>query len=494
MTTATAIAAASRNASGQDLAFTIADHLAGTTFADLDADTVTATKLSILDTVGVTLASSGLTPGVEDYVEVAREFGGTGESPVFGFGDVRLPAPLAAWANGALVHGLDFDDLVRDVGYHPSTPTVPTAFALASRGGQAGPGGRGGQAGPGGRGGPLPGRDLLTAIALGNDLGTRLAATVPSHGAWFGTPVFGGFASAATAAKLLGLDADATRAALGIAFAQAAGTLEMRWSPNSNIASFNGSWPNKAGVMAALLARRGAQGIENAFEGRGGLFATYFPGDYDREQVTADLGRRFRGAEVSFKVWPACGGSHCAIDATLQLFGESGLRADEVDSLTIATTLGTFALTQPIETRRAPATAMDAKFSIPYAIAVAAVRGDVTLDDFRPERLADPAVLAFAQRIDAVDDPSLAIRKAALPARIEVTTTGGQRLEKRVDQPRGVWPHSRLSPEEVVRKFRDCASYARVPVRPEALDAFVDAVLDLENVADASTLALELTR
>jgi 2-methylcitrate dehydratase PrpD len=137
---------------------------------------------------------------------------------------------------------------------------------------------------------------------------------------------------------------------------------------------------------------------------------------------------------------------------------------------------------------------MDAKFSIPYAIAVAAVRGDVTLDDFRPERLADPAVLAFAQRIDAVDDPSLAIRKAALPARIEVTTTGGQRLEKRVDQPRGVWPHSRLSPEEVVRKFRDCASYARVPVRPEALDAFVDAVLDLENVADASTLALELTR
>ena len=476
MTITTARPAEARGDSDRDLAFTIADHLVGTTFADLDEDTVAATKLSILDTVGVTLASSGLTPGVEDYVAVAQEFGGTPESPVLGFGDVRLPAPLAAWANGALVHGLDFDDLVRDVGYHPSTPTVPTALALANHVGG------------------LSGRDLITAVALGNDLGTRLAATVPSHGAWFGTPVFGGFASAATAAKVLGLDSDATRAALGIAFAQAAGTLEMRWSPNSNIASFNGSWPNKAGVMAALLARRGAQGIENTFEGRGGLFATYFGGTYDREQVTADLGRRFRGAEVSFKVWPACGGSHCAIDATLQLFAENELRAQDVDSLVIATTLGTFALTQPIEARRAPTTAMDAKFSIPYSIAVAAVRGDVTLDDFLPERLADPAVLDFAQRIEAVDDPSLAIRKAALPARIEVTTTDGRHLTHRVDQPRGVWPYSRLSPEEVERKFRDCASYARVPIKPEALDAFIGAVLDLENVTDVSTLTTELQR
>jgi len=466
--------ASARSDADRDLAFTIADHLVATTFADLDEDTVTATKLSLLDTVGVTLASSGLTPGVEDYVAVAQEFGGTPQSPVLGFGDVRLPAPLAAWANGALLHGLDFDDLVRDVGYHPSTPTVPTALALS------------------GQAPDLTGRDLITAIALGNDLGTRLAATVPSHGAWFGTPVFGGFASAATAAKLLGLDADATRAALGIAFAQAAGTLEMRWSPNSNIASFNGSWPNKAGVMAALLARRGAQGIENTFEGRGGLFATYFGGEYDREQVTGDLGRRFRGAEVSFKVWPACGGSHCAIDATLQLFDENQLRASEVDSLVIATTLGTFALTQPIEARRAPTTAMDAKFSIPYAIAVAAVRGDVTLADFLPEKLADPEVLAFAQRIDAVDDPSLAIRKAALPARIEVTTSDGRQLVKRVDQPRGVWPHSRLSAEEVVRKFRTCASYARVPISPKALDAFIDAVLDLENLTDLSPLTTEL--
>jgi len=459
-----------------DLSLPIAEHVGRTEFATLDTDTVEATKLSILDTVGVTLASSGLTPGAEDYVGVAEEFGGRPEATVLGFGGLKLPVALAAWANGSLLHGLDFDDLVRDVGYHPSTPTVPTAFAIAE-----------------GTGG-VSGRDLITAVALGNDLGTRLAGSVPSHGSWFGTPIFGGFASAVTASKLWGLDTTATRAALGIAFAQAAGTLEMRWSPDSNIASFNGGWPNKAGVMATMLARRGATGIANAFEGKGGLYATYFKGEYDREAVLDGLGSHFRGSEVSYKVWPACGGSHCAIDATLQLFAQNDVRPSDVERLTIATTLGTFALTQPIEARRAPTTAMDAKFSIPYAIAVAAVRGDVTLADFLPEKLADPEVLAFAQRIDAVDDPSLAIRKAALPARIEVATTDGRAFTTRVDEPKGVWPHSRLSADEVVRKFRNCASYSRTKIDPTALDSFIEAVLSLETLTDVAPLLGDLQK
>jgi 2-methylcitrate dehydratase PrpD len=466
--------------SSSDLSLPIAEHVSRTDFAALDVETVEATKLSILDTVGVTLASSGLTPGAEDYVGVAEEFGGRPDATVVGFGDLKLPTALAAWANGSLLHGLDFDDLVRDVGYHPSTPTVPTALAIAE--------------GTGGISGGISGRDLITAIALGNDLGTRLAGSVPSHGSWFGTPIFGGFASAATASKLWGLDTTATRAALGIAYAQAAGTLEMRWSPDSNIASFNGGWPNKAGVMATMLARRGATGIANAFEGKGGLYATYFKGEYDREAVLGGLGSHFRGSEVSYKVWPACGGSHCAIDATLQLFAQNDVRPEDVAHLTIATTLGTFALTQPIEARRAPTTAMDAKFSIPYAIAVAAVRGDVTLADFLPEKLSDPEVLAFAQKIDAVDDPSLAIRKAALPARIEVATTDGRSFTTRVDEPKGVWPHSRLSTDEVVRKFRTCASYSRTKIDPAALDRFIESVLDLENLADAASLLGDLQK
>jgi 2-methylcitrate dehydratase PrpD len=462
-------------AGGQrDLAYDLSAYVAGAKFADLGEDTVQTTKLSIIDTIGVTLASTGLTPGVDAYVNVAAARGGPAESTAIGFPH-RLAAPTAAWLNGALVHGLDYDDLVRDCGYHPSTPTVPTALALAERS-------------PG-----ISGKDFLLAVAIGNDLGTRIAASVPDPQGWFGTPVFGSFAAAATASKLLGLDENAVHKAFGLAFVRSAGTLEMRWSANSGIASFNGAAPNENGVMAGLLAAAGADGIENVFEGRGGFFSVYFDNKYEREVILDRLGSYFRGSEVSFKVWPACGGSHCAIDATLNLFADNQIDPGSVTELTVATTLGTFALCQPIEVRRRPQTSMDAKFSIPYAVSVAAVRGDVTLDDFLPQNLGREDVLAFAQKVNAVDDPSLAIRKAALPARISVTTSDGKTYEHRTDQPKGVWPYSRLTADEVVAKFIVNASYARNPVSEAAGKSFVDSILGLEDLDDTSTLLEVLT-
>jgi 2-methylcitrate dehydratase PrpD len=463
----------SRTGDDRDLSYRLGAHVAGASYADLDADVVEVTKLSIIDTVGVTLASTGLTPGVDVYVETAVARGGNPESTVIGYGS-RIPATSAAWANGALVHGLDYDDLVRDAGYHPSTPTVPAGLALA-------------ESRPG-----TTGRDLLLAVAIGNDLGVRLASSLETTKAWFATPVLGSFAGAATSAKLLGLDADGVRRAFGQAFLRCAGTLEMRWSANSNIASYNGALPNENGVLSAQLAAAGAEGIEGVFDGRGGLFGFYFDNAYDRSIILDRLGEYFRGVEASFKVWPACGGSHPAIDATLQLFANNAITADDVAELTIATTLGTYSLCTPLELRRAPQTPMDAKFSIPYSIAVAAVTGDVTLKDFFQESLQRPEILAFAQRIDAVDDPSLAIRKAALPARITVRTHSGQTFEQRCDQPKGVWPYSRLTAEEVIDKFMVNVSYARAPIHQTRAEAFVESVMRLDDLADTSTLMKEL--
>jgi len=456
-----------------DLAYRLSTYITNATFDDLDAAVVETTKLSLIDSIGVTLASTGLTSGIDPYVETAVARGGNPESSVIGFPH-RLPAASAAWINGALLHGLDYDDLVRDAGYHPSTPTVPSAIALAERS-------------PG-----VSGRDLLLAIAIGNDIGVRLASAIDDTGAWFSTPVLGSFAAAATCAKVLGLDEQKTRNAFGQAYLRAAGTLEMRWSTNSNIASFNGALPNENGVLSAMLAAAGADGMDGVFEGRGGLFPVYYNNQYQRDVLLKDLGSYFRGVEASFKVWPACGGSHPAINAALDLFSSSGIRADDVAELTVATTLGTFGLCTPIEVRRAPKTSMDAKFSIPYSIAVAAVTGDVALKDFLPENLEREDVLAFAQKITAVDDPSLAIRKAALPARIVVKTTDGRTFENRCDQPRGTWPYSRLSVDEVISKFKVNASYARTPVSEANAQAFVDAVMKLDDLADTSQLLKDL--
>jgi 2-methylcitrate dehydratase PrpD len=446
----------------------LAEHLAKCSFDDLDQETVEITKLSILDTIGVTIAASGITPGISEFVDLAMEWGGAPQATILATGE-KVPAPIAAWVNGAMAHCLDFDDLVQEVGYHPSTPTVVSGFATAELNG-------------------VRGRDLLLGVALGNDLGVRLANSIGPWQGWFTTPLFGHFAAAATAGKVLGLDSEAIRAAFGIVYCQTAGTVEMRWSTNSNIASYYAAWNNKAGVVSALLAARGIRGIEHVLEGKAGLYQNYFRGEYKRDALTDGLGERFRGKEVGFKPWPSCGGSHPAIDATLTLFAEHGLRPDDVEHLTVATTGPTYALCEPLEVRQAPPTPMDAKFSIPYNIALAAVSGNVALADFTEKRLHDADVLDFARKISTVNDPSLAIRPAALPSRIEVTTTDGRQLEQRCDYPRGTWPHHPLAADEIVDKFRDCVSYAAKPLDRDATERIVDLVMDLEHVDDVRAI------
>jgi len=453
-----------------DLVATIADYLARARFEDLDDESAKITKLSILDTIGVTFASSGIAPDVDKFVDLATEMSGKAESTIWGFGS-RVSAPLAAWANGAMAHCLDYDDLMREIGYHPSTPTVPTAIALAERQPS------------------VSGKDLVLSVALGNDLGVRLAHSIGEWQGWFTTPLFGYFTSAASAAKILGLDAQQTLNALSIAFTQASGTMQMRWSTNSNIASYYAAWPNKAGVLSGLLAQRGIGGIADTFEGKGGFYQTYFGGEYKRGAMTEGLGTRFRGTEVSFKPWPTCGGAHCAIDAILTMFTENNLRPDDVESVTVAVGGPSFALCEPLAVRQAPPTPMDAKFAIPYIMSVAAVKGNVTLSDFTQEALTDRDVLAFAQKITAEKDDSLRIRPTASPARVTVKTRDGRELTVRSDQPRGTYQFSPLSEDEIVQKFRNCVEVAHKPLSEDTTGRLIETVLNLENLTDLTSLS-----
>jgi 2-methylcitrate dehydratase PrpD len=229
---------------------------------------------------------------------------------VLGFG-TKLPAPAAAFVNGGMAHCLDYDDF-HLAGVHPSTPTVPSGIAMAER--VEG----------------TSGKALLTAVALGNDLTARLSASVADswETGWYTTPLFGYFSAAAVAAKLLGLDSQQTSNALGIAFVQAAGTLQGRHGGGSDIASISSGWPNRAGVVAALLAQKGIGGVGGLFEGTAGFFPVYFAGKYDRGVLTDGLGKIFRGSEVTFKVWPACALTHGAIEATTQLVATHGIRPE----------------------------------------------------------------------------------------------------------------------------------------------------------------------
>ena len=177
-----------------DLCHHFADFVANTRYEDLPDDAIESAKKTILDTLGVTLAASGMEPAVKALVELLEQSGGSAESTVLGFGG-KLPAISAAFANGSMAHCLDFDDQT-PWGAHAASSIVPSVFALAERMGG------------------VSGKKIITAVAIGQDLFARLRCNVGWNQNWNLSSMVGAFSATASAAHILGLSARQTAHAL----------------------------------------------------------------------------------------------------------------------------------------------------------------------------------------------------------------------------------------------------------------------------------------
>ncbi len=456
----------------EDVVWALARNVVQVGYKDLPRDTIEATKKCILDTLGVIEAASGITPGLKELVELVREGDGKEESTILGFGG-RVPAWMAAFANGAMSHCLDYDDLHHHARGHLSANTVPSGFAVAERLGN------------------VSGKDFITAVALGNDLMARFCYSISLKAMWHRTPLFGVFAAAATSGKLLGLNEEQMVDALGLAFCQAAGTEELRFCVGSDIGGMRDCFPNKGGVLAALMAQKGIRGVRTCFEGKAGLFNVYYGGEYDRNVLTADLGKKFHGTNIGFKPWPACGATHSYIDTTLALVSEQDIRPENVEQITVFAGDHAQNLCQPLEARRKPATTLDAKFSIPFSTAVAVARRKVIIQDFSVKGLKDPAVLALAQKVTSVFDAECDSGRGTKPAKVEIKTKDGKVYSKRGEVPYG-HPDRPMTWEDLVNKFRDCLSYAAKPVPKENMEKVINMIGKLEGVDDVGRVVLLL--
>ncbi len=109
----------------------LADHVVRRSYENLPLAAVTVAKRSILDAFGCILAASTLEPACRCLVDLAKESAGKRESSILVFGDM-VPAPMAAFANGALVHALDYEDVTDSPGGHPIAGTLPAALALSA--------------------------------------------------------------------------------------------------------------------------------------------------------------------------------------------------------------------------------------------------------------------------------------------------------------------------------------------------------------------------
>ncbi|MDB6163411.1 MAG: hypothetical protein JWL98_843, partial [Xanthomonadaceae bacterium] len=392
--------------SRSDMSSDFAAMVANTRYEDLPASAIEGAKKSILDTIGVILAASGVEPAVRGVAELVRETGGTPESTVLGFGG-RAPALMAAFANGAMAHCLDFDDHAPE-GHHPSSSIVPAAFAVAERAGG------------------ISGREMIAAVAAGQDMFLRMRRNVESRKDWHLTTILGVFGAAAAAARVLRLSPESIGDAFGYAGMQCCGTMEMMYSTGSSQRGLYAGFSTKGAVLAALMAQKGISGVQTIFEGKAGLFNVYFGGKYDREAMLADLGKVYSGGEILYKPWPSCGVSHGFIHSVLTLMKEHKLTIDDIKELRV--NVGDFGLElcTPIADRRAPQTSADAKFSIPFCVAVAATHGWPKVEHFFGDGLKDPAVLAAARKVVPVPDPAFDWNSKLPKGRLDIETVDGR--------------------------------------------------------------------
>jgi 2-methylcitrate dehydratase PrpD len=379
-------------------------------------------SLHVLDALGCAIAASALDLGGEGRAVAAAQRGAE-EAEVIGHW-VRMPAPLAALANGTLAHALDYDDTHPPSICHVSSVVAPAAIAVAQSVGATG-------------------RAALEAYLVGVEAVARIGAAAPGafHARGFHpTGVCGVFGAALAAARLLGLDAERTTAALGIAGSFGVGLLEFL-GDGTTTKRLHAGGASQAGVQAALLARWGGEGPTGVLDGPRGLFASHLGVVPELELAT--LGERWAIEEVAIKPYPCCHFIHGVLDAAAGLL--DGLDVDRIERVEVVVSEPAAAMVlEPRVDKLAPRTPYDAKFSLPFALAALLVSGRVGVDTFEVAALADPAILALAGRVTHLVGPLASPFGGA----VAITLADGTTRSARVEEPTAV------TREAALAKFR----------------------------------------
>lgn len=359
----------------------LAERTAALRFADLPQDAVYAAKTSLADGLAVMLAAIRLEPATAAFASHAVALGGTPEAMLLGRRE-RVTAPLAALANGALSHAIDFEDTFDATGVHPSAVVIPVVLALAERQNAAA-------------------EDVLLALAIGCDAVCRLSLAMsadPASRGWYFPPMLGALGATLAAARLMDLSPEACVDALSLTACQFALTDELTRAPNAHLRAIRDGFAARAAVEAVLLAARGVKGVDLPLEGKSGVFAILTGAPPDEVVFFERWGTHFYGPSVTVKPWPSCRGTHASIAAGLALRDE-GLAPDDIASAVFDVAQPDDMLLEPLTQRQFPRTAIDAKFSIPFTFATALIHGHVGLADFEDLALRDGRRLSLAQAV-----------------------------------------------------------------------------------------------
>ena len=446
----------------------LAAYVTGEAFAKLPAATVVAARRAILDTLGVTLA--GAVEPTAERVRTMIEHRRAGQEATIAGTSLRAAVEDAALANGTASHALDYDDVQASLSGHPSAPILSAALALAEER-------------------RASGADLLTAFVVGVEIEAKLGRAVnPAHYevGWHATGTLGTIGAAAAAAKLRGLSAERTAAALAIAATMSSG---IKANFGTDCKPLHVGHAARCGLEAASLAEAGFTANPRALEHVDGFGSTHGGGNKAMwDETVANLGRPHEVAVpgIGVKRYPTCASTHQALDATLELAEQHRIDPAAVENVECA--VHYMAPHQLIYDRAQ--TGLQGKFSMAYCVSVALLEGAVGLAAFTDERARRADVQAFMPRVRMFVHPEQTTREC-LPTRfseVTITLKDGRVLQQRVSQAKGQ-PKNPLTDAQLESKFRDCAARVLPAARIDALVAMLGA---LDTVPDVSELARAL--
>ena len=406
----------------------------------LSAEVLDRARYFLLDYLSVAIRGSR-EESSKAVQRMVQRLGAAGPAAVIGT-RVRTISGLAALANGAAAHSIEQDDTHSGGSIHLGATMYSAALALAETM-------------------PETSSDsFLTAVIAGFEAAARIAMAAQAREQYalgfHPTQTCGVFGAAIASAKLLGLTAEQTLAAVGIAGSMAAGSMEFlaegAWTKRSHpgLAAQNG-------IQAALMAAEGFHGPLRILEGRDGFLHGYsrnpVPG-----RLTAGLGQSYEILRTAVKPHACCRYMQGPIDAVLSLVREHSMQSNQICRITIAVLEAGWAIVaDPSAQKYNPECVVDAQFSMPFGAAVSALEGAAGLDQFTLEKVRSSRVREFMKKVEMVKDPSIeGTFPAEWPARVVIELEDGRRREKFVRYPKGD-PENPLTWDEMCAKFRSLA-------------------------------------
>jgi 2-methylcitrate dehydratase PrpD len=434
-------------------------------FDDFSPATVGAAKAVVLDTLGAILAGSVL-PENARLADIAAERSGHRTSTIIG--RARKAEPMfATLANGTAGVAFEVDEGNRWGGGHPAIHVMPAALAVAEELVADGP-------------------RFIEALVAGYEVTSRLGgatrqrANVHSHGTW------GTAGAAVAAARLLGHEPGALRAVINLATSMSPANT---WTPCFEGATIRNLYPGRSGLQGILAVHLLDCGFTPIKDAPADVYGTILADEFDPAAAVAGLGDDdrvgvFRIERNYFKFHACCYFNHPALDAVHRLLGGAGVRPADVASITVTSIPFVTRMAEP-----APANMLAAKFSSPYAVAAAVVRGNAFVDAFADDARTDEGIEALARRVTVRGDESMAIRGDGVTARVAIALADGRTLEGETRVAHG----DAVDPPDRAERIEKFTKLVEPVLGVRRLKQLIAAVETLETTKDIRALTALVT-